>query len=345
MSIALGTSLKIRSMIYIAAEPIPFFWPMRTFIHHNPLHGLEHMPFAEAVEEAAELFHGRTFLPRNIYQKYLAEGKINKSAVETTIETFVSKHEPVADVNLSKWLMFLLTEMELPFALTNTLAEAADVHAALNGNEIITGNDIDIDELANRLRNKLLGSRPVYEVVDTLFGTDIGNELDELVVKTCLDFFDEGQSVWEMPEREQGFFASWRGVAKRNLRFFLRGFHINQILEQADTPEGIIAYVMGQLGVPQDQWMDYFTRELSRLHGWVGFIRWRSSAKHYYWAEQYPADLVDFMAIRLTLALALLNSRKIKRFAHTVDAIEETIQTRRGSGGFLRGSCATLCAS
>ncbi|HEY5733627.1 MAG TPA: DUF2309 domain-containing protein, partial [Gammaproteobacteria bacterium] len=182
--------------------------------------------------------------------------------------------------------------------------------------------------LEERLREKLLGDRLVYEVVDTLFGTDIANELDELVIKSCLDFFDEGQSVWEMPGREQGFFTAWRDVAKRNLRFFLRGFHISRILEMADTPEGIIAYVMQQLGIPEDQWMDYFTRELSRLHGWVGFIRWRTSAKHYYWAEQYPGDLIDYMAIRLTLALALLNSRKMKRFAHTVDAIEETIQSK-----------------
>ena len=328
MSIALGTSLKIRSMIYIAAEPIPFFWPMRTFIHHNPLHGLEHMPFAEAVEEAEKLFHGRTFLPRKVYQQYLAEGKINQSAVETTIDNFVAAQDGITDIELSKWLMFLLNEMELPFALTNTLADATDVHAVLNGQDVRPGDDIDIDELGNRLRDKLLGDRPIYEVVDTLFGTDIGNELDDLVIKTCLDFFDEGQSVWEMPGREQGFFAAWRDVAKRNLRFFLRGFHISQILEQADTAEGIIAYVMGQLGIPENQWMDYFTRELSRLHGWVGFIRWRSSAKHYYWAEQYPGDLVDFMAIRMTLALALLNSRKLKRFAHTVDAIEETIQSK-----------------
>jgi uncharacterized protein YbcC (UPF0753/DUF2309 family) len=315
-------------MIYIAAEPIPFFWPMRTFIHHNPLHGLENMSFADAVEKADKLFHGRTFLPRKIYQQYLAAGKINRSAVEVTIENFVKTKDQIEGIDLTKWLMFLLTEMELPFVLTNTVADADDVHAVMSGNSVRPGTEIDINLLEERLREKLLGDRLVYEVVDTLFGTDIANELDELVIKSCLDFFDEGQSVWEMPGREQGFFTAWRDVAKRNLRFFLRGFHISRILEMADTPEGIIAYVMQQLGIPEDQWMDYFTRELSRLHGWVGFIRWRTSAKHYYWAEQYPGDLIDYMAIRLTLALALLNSRKMKRFAHTVDAIEETIQSK-----------------
>jgi uncharacterized protein YbcC (UPF0753/DUF2309 family) len=328
VTIALGTSLKIRSMIYIAAEPIPFFRPMRTFIHYNPLHGLENMSFADAVEKADKLFHGRTFLPRKIYQQYLAAGKINRSAVEVTIENFVKTKDQIEGIDLTKWLMFLLTEMELPFVLTNTVADADDVHAVMSGNSVRPGTEIDINLLEERLREKLLGDRLVYEVVDTLFGTDIANELDELVIKSCLDFFDEGQSVWEMPGREQGFFTAWRDVAKRNLRFFLRGFHISRILEMADTPEGIIAYVMQQLGIPEDQWMDYFTRELSRLHGWVGFIRWRTSAKHYYWAEQYPGDLIDYMAIRLTLALALLNSRKMKRFAHTVDAIEETIQSK-----------------
>ena len=58
MTISLGKSLKIRSTIQVAAEPISFFWPMRTFIHHNPLHGLEHLPFDLAVKEGKRLFHG-----------------------------------------------------------------------------------------------------------------------------------------------------------------------------------------------------------------------------------------------------------------------------------------------
>ena len=49
MTLPLGQTLKIRTMVYVAGEPIPFFWPMRSFIHHNPLHGLEHLPFDKAV--------------------------------------------------------------------------------------------------------------------------------------------------------------------------------------------------------------------------------------------------------------------------------------------------------
>lgn len=326
MSITLGTSLKIRSMIHMAAEPVPFLWPMRTFIHHNPLHGFEHMKFAKAMEEGERLFHGRTFLSRRTYQGYLAAGKINQSAIEAAIGIFVKAHDPIKGINLEQWLLYLLREMTLPFGLTSTLAEAVDVHAILNDQGIPSDKDIDLQLLADQLRQKLLNDRPIYEVIDSLFGTDISNEIDELVIKTCLDFFDEGQSVWGMPEREQGLFKAWRNLVTRNLPLFLRGFHINQIIEKADTPEAIIAYVMHEMGIPEDRWMNYFTREFSRLYGWVGFIRWRSGAKHYYWADQFPGDLVDFMAIRLVLALALLNSHKVKRFAHTVNDINNAIQ-------------------
>ena len=53
MTLSLGKRLRIRALVYVAGEPIPSFWPMRTFIHHNPLFGLEHLPFEAAVARVA----------------------------------------------------------------------------------------------------------------------------------------------------------------------------------------------------------------------------------------------------------------------------------------------------
>jgi hypothetical protein len=72
--LALGKRLKIRSMVTVAGEVLPFFWPMRNFIHHNPLNGLEHLPFEEAVAEATRLFHARGWLPRGDYQRCSPKG-------------------------------------------------------------------------------------------------------------------------------------------------------------------------------------------------------------------------------------------------------------------------------
>ncbi|MGD8546364.1 MAG: DUF2309 domain-containing protein [Thiohalophilus sp.] len=328
MTLPLGQQLKIRAMLYVAGEPISFFWPMRSFIHHNPLHGLEHLPFHKAVKTGTRLFHGRGFLARAEYQRYLAKGKVDRDAMAAEINSFLATHKSPDDIDLSHWLMTLLTRTEQPVTQTCSLANAEDVHAAMHNSQSRTDTPVDPETITARLHVALLGDRPVYETVDALYGTGIGTELDELVIKSCLDFFDEGQSVWQMPGRKQGLFSAWRDLAIRNARLFLRGLHIKRILANEQSPEGVIASVMGVMGVPEDQWVNYFSRELSRLHGWAGFIRWRATAKHYYWNRRYPADLVDFLAIRLTLAQALLGERGRKGIPINRESIEELINSR-----------------
>jgi len=325
MTLPLGQKLQIRAMIYVAGEPIPYFWPMRSFIHHNPLHGLEHLPFPEAVEEGGRVFHARGFLNRPEYQRYLKQGKVDQAELAAGVSCFVDEREAVPGVDLKRWLTTLLTQTDAPVFQPNALARAADIQSALRGGAADSSRPDD-QVVIEALRRELVGSRPVHEAVDALYGTEIGSELDELVIKSCLDFFDEGQSVWGMPGRKQGFFAAWRNVASHNGRLYLRGLHINRIIANDESPEGVIAHVMQSLGVPTEQWMSYFTRELGRLHGWAGFIRWRSNARHYYWAERYPADLVDLMAVRLTLALALLSERGRKGVFATATDVTRAIE-------------------
>ncbi len=327
MSIRLGLRLKIRAMIHVAAEPLPFFWPMRTFIHHNPLHGLEHLPFERAAQQGAELFHGRAFLTRRGYQEYLAAGKVDRATLSASIASFLESRQKVPGIDLQHWLTVLATDIDAAVAQPRMLADDADVHACLHGNGP-RSRDLSLGMIRHQLHETLIGNRPVYEAVDALYGSEIGVELDELMIKSCLDFFDEGQSVWEMPGREHGLYAAWRDMANRNVPFYLHGLHVRRILEQDEEPEGVIAYVLEQFGIREEHWISYFTQELARLHGWAGFVKWRASAQHYYWAERFPGDLVDFVAIRLTMALALL--RKDGRHGHAwnTDTISEAIETR-----------------
>ena len=86
---SLGRALKIRSMVTVAGEFLPFVWPMRNFIHHNPLHGLEHLPFEAAVERASALFHARGYLRRTEYQALLREGHIDPAVIEELVAEFL----------------------------------------------------------------------------------------------------------------------------------------------------------------------------------------------------------------------------------------------------------------
>ena len=305
MNLRLGERLRIRAMIYVAGERIPYFWPMRGFIHHNPLHGFEHLPFTQGVAEGEALFHARGYLTRAQYQQARANGRIDDDALAHRISAFAADRPDVGGVDLAHWLYTLATQMPAPLTLGG-VPSADDLTAVLAGQPL--GAVADGAEDA-AMRASLFDGRTVYEAVDALFGTGIAEELDELTIKSCLDFFDEGQSSWTMPDRELGFFRAWREVARRNARFYLRRLRIGRVLGESEAPEEVIAHAMRTLGVPEEAWQAYFARELARLHGWAGFIAWRASARTYYWATQYPGDLVDYLAVRLTLAVALLSER------------------------------------
>jgi hypothetical protein len=124
---SLGQRLRIRSMVTMAGEVLPFFWPMRNFIHHNPLHGLEHLPFEQAVGEATRLFHARGWLRRNEYQRLLADGEIEPAQLRALVAEWVaawleeqsgdSEPEPLLREQaalLERLLMAMLTELDQP---------------------------------------------------------------------------------------------------------------------------------------------------------------------------------------------------------------------------------------
>jgi uncharacterized protein YbcC (UPF0753/DUF2309 family) len=326
MSPPVGQKLRVRAMIYVAGEPVPFFWPMRSFIHHNPLHGFEHLPFEQAVEKGTNLFHAQGFLARDDYQRYLAEGQVDRRALEAGIRGFVDARKPQLSFDLADWLVAELTQLEQPVAEALALADADDVYAALTGTALPEAADTVADPLARGLDGELLHGVPLYEVFDRLYGTQIGTELDECVIRACLDFFDEGQSVWSMPNRELGFFRAWRDVAGKDVQRTLDGLLRNAPNSADDAPESVIALVFDALGVPEDEWVAYVTRELARLHGWAGFIRWRSNASHYYWEQRHPGDLVDYVAVRMLLALTLLRKHAKGKLPATVGALRAAIE-------------------
>ena len=63
-------------MILLASDIIADYWPMRTFVHHNPLHGLEYLRFEEAVSRAQRLLDSKAYLSVEIFRDYFRSGRI-----------------------------------------------------------------------------------------------------------------------------------------------------------------------------------------------------------------------------------------------------------------------------
>lgn len=310
-ALTLGEILRVHATVYVAAEPVPLFWPMRTFIHNNPLHGLEHLPFTEAVQAAQGLFHAQVYLPRSTCQRYLREGKCDAGTLDALTAAFVQNLPRIEGIDWQAWLGAVRgTPDDASPRVPHVLAE--DVAALLAG-RTLADDGAATASLDGAMRGDLPPWRPLTECIDALWGTRLATELDELVVKSCLDFFDEDQSSWRMPGRERGFYAAWADIARRNGRMFLRGLAVTRLLDQAPRAEAAIVHVMRSLGIAQEHWQALFSRELLRLHGWAGFVRWRSEARHYHWGRKHPAHLVDLLAVRLVFALALIEESARQR--------------------------------
>jgi len=67
---------RLRSKVRQAAEILHERGPISTFIHTNPLHGLEHLPFEQAVAEAERLLSWRAYLPNKEYRQLYRNGRI-----------------------------------------------------------------------------------------------------------------------------------------------------------------------------------------------------------------------------------------------------------------------------
>lgn len=306
--LTLGERLKVRSMVYVASEPIPRFWPMRTFIHHNPLFGLEHLPFDQAVEQGSRLFHGRGYLARRDYQHYRAQGKVDDRALRRYLQAFVDRNDPrLPGIDLEAWLWEILVSADREVICPpSDWLDGPSLSHALAGRSKPGRPAAPEARLSALLAQRFTRGQAVYSQLDLLFGTRIAATLDDLLIKSCLDFFDEGQSVWQAPGRENGFYRAWKEVARRNVRLLMHGRDVPAMLASDQEPEAVIAHTLVRLKVPEHLWQDYILHELTHLHGWAGFIRFRSQAQHYYWADRYPADLTDFLAVRMVTGLTLV---------------------------------------
>ncbi len=64
---------------------LPSQGPIGTFIHHNTLHGLQHLPFEEAVVEAQRVLGGRGYLQNEEYRRFYQAGRITDEDVGVAI--------------------------------------------------------------------------------------------------------------------------------------------------------------------------------------------------------------------------------------------------------------------
>jgi len=155
-------------------------------------------------------------------------------------------------------------------------------------------------------------ARPLFQAVRhrdyLLEATNVDSDLlvNQILIRFCAAFTDQGFAEWALPNRNQGFFRSFCVVHGRpggppepwqaGLADELRR------LEHEDVgPRESILASLEELGVGEPEWNDFIAASLIALRGWAGLIRQNEVRADRVAIPVPQGSLVEFLAVRLIL--------------------------------------------
>ena len=324
-----GTTSALLHLVEEAAEPISQFWPMKGFVHHNPIHGFEHLPFDEAIQQAKTLFGAEGYLPNAEYRGFVKTGRIN----ERNIDRALVRLGPKTDASFSLasrtitaaevqriHLLYGIDTLE-PALLDWQFASAGALQRPREGaagsldlvdlwshvQSVLKLNNVSVDDKQQNPSDdrsskiELPFRRTLSDWIDELADTSIVTTIDGQMIKWVSSFIDEGMAAWTMPDKHSGFYSAWRDLAQHDLSGRLLGIkkYAGKIAALPEDPESAIQESLDALQIPEARREDYLTRVLAQLSGWTGVVRWRGLNPEDPIQKNNPIDIVHYLAVRL----------------------------------------------
>ena len=271
---------------------VPHYWPIGSFIHHNPLKGFEHLGFKDGLNKAKKIYGGKVYMEPSYYLNFYNEGKISHSILEENLKEVLEVDGLAEYYDLA---MKCLLEVNPQW---NHFRKQADNKEHPIDEELLAYLD---DEFSyhnkERWLKQITKHMTLYEINDILFHRDDKEVIEKSVIEYITRFLDEDQTTLPMENRELGMFETFK------------------LYEDFDYPldsEAFVEEALERLHVKNKE--RYLLTHVLKLHGWAGFIKYRSEDPGYFAQQQNPSSLMDYMAIRLYYELAYLQHRTINNF-------------------------------
>lgn len=277
--------LDIKDVVEAASHVIHPYGPITAFAARDPWAGMERQPFVEAARRIKAM-NNVDILPNDtMLQAACNRGAINIDHLKAQLEDWLDEQcldIPEEVQEQFCWNQLLQENKSLQQPLKNHIKNAAKKLKHLSSEIIESGH---VQTVSQQLQS--LG---LDEVLETL---------NFHMIKWCKLFLDEGQAVWAMPHREEGFYKAWR-------KLVLLDPALNRGIrkELAHTPieaDEALNQALHDLNIPQAQIQTYLEAHLLTLPGWAGMLLWH---------DEHSADndslLMDYLAIRLSMELALV---------------------------------------
>lgn len=331
---------ELRALILLASEVIADYWPMRTFVHHNPLHGLEYLHFEEAISRAQRLLDSKGYLSVEVFRDYFRSGRILPDQLDVALEARAeTRHVQLGDHDVTLGAVLracMLQDLSPPpddmFA---TLLERHPERNAIKSlaNHLTSAAKPPQSWRAAAEQGDLGRTLMLASWCDRTLGTAIGEQINRELVKWCEAFLDEGHATWPMPRREKGFYGAWRFLAQQEWSPGTIENSREKLARLPEQPEDALLESLATLGIPADARQDYLSLHLVALSGWAGFIKWRADQSEYEWQLAYPIDLAQYLAVRVWYERELVQKacRESLGIDGNIDAISTEMQRRENS--------------
>ena len=294
----------LRQIVSHAAHLLPIQGPIGVFIHHNTLHAFQHLPFEEAVIQAAELFGTQPYMREEQYREAFEQGRICLEDIDAVLNN--EANYPVFSY-LDRVL--LRRTMLVPGVRSR---HRATIHWELDEGKLLQGEEDSklfsacLQRVDSAPVRKQARDRALRDILVEATGDDLDDIVHPFLIRVCSAYLDQGLAYWPMPEREIGFYAAIRSLWRHSGAILPP--HLDHLPEAFErqylagmTAEEAVADCLTRLQVDRASWNRVITSELLALPGWAGLMRRLEEEPELAPHDRLPCSLMDFLAVRLTL--------------------------------------------
>lgn len=292
----------IKETIDKVKHTIPHYWPIKTFIHHNPLIAFEKLPFKEAIEKAKDIFESKVYMDPDYYIDLYMKGTIREDIFEKNLTEFLEINGYEKYFYEAKQFLIEISPLWEKYKyMEPEISDSKDFLKECLFNQLKEKED---DELLKDLTK----SMTFYEIHDALFDTNLKKLIEKDIIEYITRFLDEEQTILSMYQRNLGMFNTFK---------YFEGVNI------PEDAEDFIEKSLNKLKVKDKE--RYILNHLLKQAGWAGFIGYREEDQLYPFQQEYPASTTDYLAVRLFYEYKYISKQKINDF----EKLENYIKTNK----------------
>jgi uncharacterized protein len=332
---------EILACVEHLAHYLPSQGPIQVFVHHNTLHAFESLKFEEAVLRGKEHFGGEPYWSEARYHRELQSGRISHEDLVAEMQLSIANSvdsEVIPGLRQSKLRMAMLSApikevsvSQLDWLVSETLGELPgflfeqqdatlspewhecrenpakarrllrDLYEACryNTERFSLNAKSTNDDVHSRY------SRP-SELVNHLYGWNLDGLVNELLIRFCAAFLDQGFAGLQLPGRHDGLWLSfielysapfsllpdWATSLKRVLA---------RIQDESLNAIDVLEESLQFFEVTDDTLDEFLTRSAMVLPGWAGVIGQLEESGSNASISVPHGTLMQFLTIRVLL--------------------------------------------